>query len=923
MSERPSCTTIESVVEGNERSHVRPRVAARNSRACPVRMVLAAGLIFATGTWGFAASALADSDVSRVAFGDVEREYWECFVRDRDAASAKALVAAGVDVVLPIVDAVDALPSGARRDALDLLAEAVENVQGRFREIVSDLVARTASDETRWRRRAAVVALRDHVAVDARIGTIARALTSDPDPIVRTGAVGALAVVSTSVAGPGPDDRSLLCAAVTDPSRRVRSEAVEALWFFPAPAGGDLDEVVASFWRLVEIGDADERVEATTWIASTAPGHPSNRARFESMLESDDDRLRRIAMAGLLRGGALDPAMQSRLRGIVADEGRGISGRDFRGEAEYFERLESAGIDPVDWVRREHPDDVDWLLAAGGHALRTSEDRESAYEMLLHAMELESSGGCTSGCAVSKLRDLPSSCLAMVAPRLDHERDMVRIRALEVVAGSRPPTAEAARLLASRLRMGSDFERERALRGLTGLGAVARDALPELCDVYASGDLEDYDRARILECAASIASDASTEWLRGELENPNLSPRLAAIALGGVVAQDGAASHRDRIARLLDSGSDDAARTLYTVLAEQPETGGAIVAERLSRIASDPEQLERELDNGLGDAILAAGLPASQVVPTLAWRLRDKRGLLDWNVLDVLSAYGADAREAIPDLIAAFDVDPAEDEDGMERTSIAVALAAIDPEEGIARLTDLVDSADPAIDAETLVDGLRETGRPEAIDPLMRLFHHRDPDVSESAALALIELRADPEAILPRVAEAIDRGAYDFPYEVVERMGEYGADAACIAPWLLESLRADTISRIPGALAAAEILAGTKRVPSIFDDLVDAAIREDDYAERAWTMYARARVAGEEDRLPSELEALVDESPVGQHEVMLEMMLEVIERLGPREAAFPLLERIASDPTHPEHEAAGALLAAHRAELARANPTSE
>lgn len=858
-----------------------------------------------------AASAATEDDGSLVSFDPGMLEHWNRVVASDDEESREVLAEGGVRIVLPIVDAIDSVPRGRRRHALEYLDEVVHDAPRALQRITSGLRARLATDRPQWRRRAAAVVLRRNARLDERLATLARSLTTDRDPVVRACSITSLAALSESVAGT-QSDRAALFAALEDPSRHVRSAVLDALWVVPELEAHEIEEVVTALWRLFDTADADIRSDVFGWLARVGPKHRSSRARFEALLDSPDESTRRFAVKALLRYGSLDPALRRRLGATVEARGRGVSGREFRGKSDYFARLFDAGIDPVTWVRREHPDDVDWLVDVGAYALRNLEHGEPTYEILLDAMELEH-GGCTSGRAVALLRGLPSEFLSMVEPRLDHADGTVRVRALEVVAASRPPSAAAARLLADRLMSESKYERARALDGLVRLGSHARDTLPALRSFYDSTLVEDRDRVKVVEAIVALDSEESRDWLRAELARAELPPSIASIALRGVIAEGDGSAYRAVIDGVLDSGSQGAAQDVCRMLAASPDLARGVVADRLSDLAGDTERLETALEFGFGDVILAARPPARDVVPLLAPRLRDERGLLDWNILDILAGFGEDAVDAVPYLVDAFETGADEDTDGMERASLAAALASVRPEEGIARLEQLIDSPDPAIDREYLVDGLLATGRPEAIEPLLRLFEHDDPVVSESAAHALLSMRADPHSLLPRIVDAIDHGVYELPFELVERIGAYGPEARFVAPWLLEGIRTESIPRVSGAVAAAEVLAGTGRVPEIFEALLEGDGGED-VGERAWLLYARARIGGSEEYLPHELEELLEVSTTDLHGTIID----VLERLGPLEASASLLERMAAERTHPYRDAATMLLEAHRVELERA-----
>ncbi|WP_165250138.1 HEAT repeat domain-containing protein [Paludisphaera soli] len=341
---------------------------------------------------------------------------------------------------------------------------------------------------------------------------------------------------------------------------------------------------------------------------------------------------------------------------------------------------------------------------------------------------------------------------------------------------------------------------------------LAVQSIGRITDTIAADPL-----ARVEHLSPDLPSDGLQAARAGALQafdDPDLAVRLAAVRTLAILGRRTGSAPPPRLVAALDDPSPDVQAA--AVAAVPSFSGGSDLA-----IPAYFRLVERD-DGLLGAAGAGPGLrPSRAAVPDLVARLKGPDSRSRVAAAAILGGMGADASEAIPELLAAFASSPATD----------------DATDAFSTKGNLTNASSQAL--TRLAPGTSSSG--EVVAALAAALRSDRAHMRAAAATALESMGSDAEAAVPALITAIREAAAkeDFSYDgtaAVQALGRIApgrAEAPAAVAALTEALRSDAQGLRIAAAQALEPF-GPQAAPAI-PDLQRLQADADPYIQEAAT----------------------------------------------------------------------------------------
>jgi len=469
----------------------------------------------------------------------------------------------------------------------------------------------------------------------------------------------------------------------------------------------------------------------------------------------------------------------------------------------YASAVESLGKTAV------HPDGR--ARRAAFHALRRMSPSPAALAPLV-SRHLADADPAVVLSALHTVADLGGAAVPLLLEALKDPRS--RYWAEVALAEMGPEAAAAVEPLAAAVTEGEPEERLQALLALAAIGEKASVAAPVIVKALESDD-PTLRLAAAFALGHTRAGEADACLTKAAASDDAFLAAVASWALARIHPQDKALAD-EALARLrkgLTNPDADARAACVSGLSDLAEGFDAAGREALAAdfmpLVSDPDP---KVGTAAGAGLIRLG-PAA--VGVLKGKLADPAIRL--NVIEILSAIGAAAKPALPELLAGLD-----DADAVVRGDAAIAIGAIggDGAEAVPSLLKLLgDTAVPAGARYAAAYALGRIGAPAAAaEPALRTLSDSDDELMATvAAWAALKIKPDDpvlvEKAIPLLRRAL-RGDRDIVrLEAAVALGDIGAEAATAIPILELVSEEDPVKGVREAAAAALAKVKAKAAP--------------------------------------------------------------------------------------------------------------
>jgi HEAT repeat protein len=232
--------------------------------------------------------------------------------------------------------------------------------------------------------------------------------------------------------------------------------------------------------------------------------------------------------------------------------------------------------------------------------------------------------------------------------------------------------------------------------------------------------------------------------------------------------------------------------------------GGWRTRDFLVRAIESPE-LDWHCSDTVLEGISRLTPEAARVVPVLCSRILDRKGGLNYEVLEALGAYGAAARNAAPELLVLLD-----SPEDLDRAAVIEALSMIDPAVSLPRVLAMVESP-------------------------------KEEGAEYCAMEILFSMDVDAESVVPTLKRQLRRAANaDF---ACLALASFGSKAQSAVPDVIDAILEERACPLDGALALGLLLEGTGEEPPLLDHLERYYVLDPEELE--WIETVRAAIRGD------------------------------------------------------------------------------
>jgi HEAT repeat protein len=404
--------------------------------------------------------------------------------------------------------------------------------------------------------------------------------------------------------------------------------------------------------------------------------------------------------------------------------------------------------------------------------------------------------------ALHTVADLGESAVPLLVEGLKDPKS--RYWAEVALAEMGPEAAAAVEPLTAVAADGEPEERLQAILALASIGEKASSAAPVLVKAIESNDAT-LRLAAAFALGRSRSGDADACLTKAAASDDAFFAAVASWALARIHPQDKALVDAAlvRLRAGLASPDGDARSACVSGLSDLAEGLDAPAREAMAAafmpLVSDPEP---KVGTAAGAALIRLGAAA---VPVLKAKLADPAIRL--NVMEILSAMGAAAKPALPDLLEGL-----KDADAVVRGDVAIAIGAIgaDAADAVPSLLALVkDTAVPAGARYAAAYALGRIGAPasEAEATLRELSASDDELMATVAAWAALKIKPGDAVVVERAIPLLRRalrGERDIArLEAAVALGDIGPAASSAVPILELVAEDDPVKSVRAAAAAA------------------------------------------------------------------------------------------------------------------------
>ena len=545
-------------------------------------------------------------------------------------------------------------------------------------------------------------------------------------------------------------------------------------------AGVALAEDVSTLTAKLDTAAGDELYLTVDQLAKLGPAAAPAVPQLTKILKDADPKLRWRAARAL---GAIGPDAGSAVAGLTAaleDEDPIVRGQSAYALGSIGEAAKPAAPNLVAAVGDEN----ELVRRAALRALhRIKPDREITRPLFLQL--LQSADPLTVSAVLHSMAEMGPDAVPALADAMEHEES--RYWATLVIQEIGPP----AKSLVPQLKemVSDDDEPELRMQAILALGAIgeaAKDAAPLIIEQLKS---DKYNAAKY--AAAYVLPELEAKEAKPALQaavdanqgaEGDLFLRLvAARGLAKLFPEDQALQTQavEAIIEGLQSKDQNIRRAAVQSLAETEAPSEEVQPRLIAAIEAADQEL-------ITDVIRTLSGMGAKAVP------RVKRGLsnpkLRGYAAVILGNIGAEAKDAVPELVAALDV-----EDAPEfRREVLFTLAQIGPPSApaVKKIINILETEDDERIVAAACFALRNIGpaASEAGPALVGVYNDGTQFQRMVAIWALLKVRPGYESVekraIPLLTEGLSSGRAEVRAEAAQALGEIGPNAAAALPEL-------------------------------------------------------------------------------------------------------------------------------------------